>query len=136
MIPVPLSSLGLIFLGGGLGAMCRFLTGHWVNKAVPGPGFPWGTMAANVIGSFLIGAMMMLTIEHLGESRTRLLAITGFLGGYTTFSAFSFEVSEMLIDKRWGAAGLYAGGSVALCVAATFAGLFAVVGILRLAGGR
>lgn len=122
MLPVPISSMALVFLGGGTGAMLRFLTGHFVTKGIADNTLPWGTYTANVIGSFLIGAVIMLTMEHHAHSGARLLLVTGLLGGYTTFSAFSFEVSEMLSDKRYAAAATYSIGSVVLCVAATLLG--------------
>ncbi|MBZ6378893.1 hypothetical protein B5C34_10540 [Pacificimonas flava] len=122
MLPIPVSHLGLIFLGGGLGAITRFLAAHWTNKLVWDGRLPWGTFTVNLIGSFLIGAVIMWTLEHASNSQTRLLLVTGFLGGFTTFSAFSFEMTELLIDRRYGAAAGYGAGSVVLCVLATFAG--------------
>ena len=95
------------------------------------PGFPWGTFAVNLIGSILIGALVMWTIDHGSTSRTRLFLITGILGGFTTFSAFSFELSEMLIDRRFAPAAAYAGGSVTLCVIGTLVGAFLMKAILR-----
>ncbi|MGB7405873.1 MAG: fluoride efflux transporter CrcB [Pacificimonas sp.] len=126
MLSVPLSHIGLVALGGAGGAVARFLSLHMVTELISRPRLPWGTFAVNVVGSFLIGVAIMLTIEHMGSSRTRLLAITGFLGGFTTFSAYSFELTEMLIDKRYGPAAAYGLGSVVVCVAATFAGAFLV----------
>ncbi|MBV7256156.1 fluoride efflux transporter CrcB [Pacificimonas sp. WHA3] len=122
MLPVPLSHLGLVALGGAVGAGGRFLAVHWVSELFARGRLPWGTFAVNVIGSFLIGVVIMATIDHAGMSRTRLLLVTGILGGFTTFSAFSFEMSEMLIDKRYGAALGYSMGSVVISVLATLAG--------------
>ena len=126
LIPVPIPHLFLIALGGGAGAVLRFLTGHWVNRAMPGTGYPWGTFAVKVIGGFVIGIAIMWTIEHGSMSRTRLLTITGFLGGFTTFSAFSLEMSEMLIDRRYVVAAAYSLSSLLICVGAALLG--AVVG--------
>ena len=124
MLPVPLSHIALVAFGGGLGAAGRLITTHLVNEYIMRPRLPWGTFAVNLIGSFLIGVIIMLTIEHGGTSRTRLLFITGLLGGFTTFSAFSFEISEMLMDRRVGPAVIYAAGSVVLCVLGTLAGAY------------
>ncbi|MGB3722237.1 MAG: CrcB family protein [Pacificimonas sp.] len=131
MTPIPLSHLALVALGGGIGAGGRFLAVHWTNHLVARPGFPWGTFAVNLIGSALIGALVMATIEQGGSSRTRLFLITGVLGGFTTFSAFSLELSEMLIDRRFAPAAAYAGGSVILCVLGTLTGAFLMKAAMR-----
>jgi CrcB protein len=77
----------LVFLGAGLGGVLR----HGVNVAalrLLGPGFPWGTLAVNVVGSLLMGFLAALLV---GRSEARLLLMTGVLGGFTTFSAFSLD---------------------------------------------
>ncbi len=131
MMPIPLSHLALVALGGGIGASGRFLAVHWTNQVITRPGFPWGTFAVNLIGSILIGALVMLTIDHGGTSRTRLFLITGILGGFTTFSAFSLELSEMLVDRRFAPAAVYASASVILCILGTLFGAFLIRAIIR-----
>ncbi|MEO0500863.1 MAG: fluoride efflux transporter CrcB [Pseudomonadota bacterium] len=122
MLSVAPSHLALVALGGGLGAGGRFLASHWTNAMLPAARWPVGTFAVNLIGSILIGAIIMATLDHPGLSRTRLFLITGLLGGFTTFSAFSFELTEMLAERRFGPAAAYAGGSVIICVLGTALG--------------
>ena len=96
-----------------------------------GTGFPLGTLFINISGSFLIGVVIQLEVTRaLGITPLiRLLLATGILGGYTTFSAFSYEALGLLERNELGLALLYAGGSVFLGVAACYAG----VAVVRLA---
>src|SRR5579872_5518613 len=81
----------LIVLGGGTGSLTRYLVGTAIMARF-GPRFPWGTLAINVSGSFLIGLLMTLLTERVAPSpNMRLLLVVGFLGGYTTFSSFEWE---------------------------------------------
>ncbi len=117
-------ALLLVFLGAGFGGVLR----HGVNVASArafGPDFPWGTMIVNVAGSFAMGLLAVLFATRVGGAWTqdlRLLLMTGVLGGFTTFSAFSLDALNLLDDGRLAQAGLYAGGSVVLSVAALWAG--------------
>jgi len=116
----------LAALGGAAGSVARYLM---VSAAagIFGPGFPWGTFGVNVLGSFAIGALMAAIALHWGGSSTlRVLLVTGFLGGFTTFSAFSYELMQLLQRQAFGAAAGYAVGSVGLSLAATFAGYAAI----------
>lgn len=111
----------LVFLGGGLGAAAR----HGVNRATFhafGPDFPWGTMAVNVAGSFAIGLLAGLFAGWETGQQTRLFLVTGFLGGFTTFSAFSLDALTLWERDPW-LAGTYVAGSVMLSFAAIVAGL-------------
>jgi CrcB protein len=105
-------------VGGVLGVNARYWLGHWMNQWA-GPRFPWATFTVNVTGSFAIGFLTVVLARWLPHPNARLLLITGLLGGYTTFSAYSFE-SLSLWDRgdRWEAFA-YALGSV-------LAGLLAV----------
>ncbi|HEU4811213.1 MAG TPA: CrcB family protein [Nocardioides sp.] len=95
----------LVALGAALGAPLRFLAGHWLDH-----GFPWGTLLANVVGSFLLG---LFTALSLGEHALALLG-TGFCGGFTTYSAFAVKTHE-----RGGAGGTaYALATVPVALAA------------------
>ena len=85
--------------------------------------FPWGTFAVNLTGSLAIGLVMTLLVTRGADPMFRLLLVTGFLGGYTTFSAFSFEALTLLEARRWDAAALYVIGSVMLGLLATALGL-------------
>jgi len=85
-----MKQLLLVFLGGGLGSMARFILGKYLNNPVGG--IPYGTFLANVLGSLLIGIILGLAAknETLTQSQIALLA-TGFCGGFTTFSTFAYE---------------------------------------------
>jgi fluoride exporter len=111
-----------VALGGAAGASTRFAVAQWAG-ARWGWMFPWGTFAVNVSGSLLIGLVMAILIARDADPAFRLLLVTGFLGGYTTFSSFSFEAVALLEARRWDAAALYVVGSVALGLLATGLGL-------------
>lgn len=81
----------LILAGGGAGSLLRYVAGSAI-MARYGSRFPWGTLAINITGSFLIGVLMTLFTErYQPHSNLRLLLVVGFLGGYTTFSSFEWE---------------------------------------------
>ncbi len=86
----------LIFLGGGLGSVSRFACSSLAGR-VMGLQFPYGTLAVNLIGAFLIGIIVeLMALKLSAPDHMRLLLVTGFLGGFTTFSAFSLETALML----------------------------------------
>lgn len=106
--------------GAAVGAVLRYLLGIWITARM-GPGFPFGTLAINLIGCLLIGLILTLAARGapLGEP-ARLLLVTGLLGGFTTFSAFGYETYSLILGGRLPAAAAYVGASVAgglLCVA-------------------
>jgi CrcB protein len=111
-----------VALGGAAGAAARFAVAQWTGARWGGT-FPWGTLAVNLTGSLAIGLVLTLLLARGADPTYRLLLVTGFLGGYTTFSAFSFETLALLEARRWDAAALYVGGSVALGLLATALGL-------------
>ena len=107
-----------ICIGASLGALARWGLGLWLT---PGGVLPWGTLAANLIGGYLIGvAIAAFQAMPQLDPVWRLLLITGFLGGLTTFSSFSAEVVEFLMAGRYGlallTAGLHVLGSLAMTV--------------------
>lgn len=113
----------LVFFGGGLGASLR----HAVNLGcarIWGTGFPYGTFAVNVTGSLIMGLIAgYLAFKGEASQPWRLFLMTGVLGGYTTFSAFSLD-SVLLYERgELGLAALYVGGSVVLSLAGLVAGL-------------
>src|ERR687892_263581 len=111
-----------VALGGATGSAARFAVTQWMG-ARWGWTFPWGTFAVNVTGSLAIGLVMTLLLARGADPMYRLLLVTGFLGGYTTFSAFTFETLALLEARRWDAAALYVTGSVVLGLLATALGL-------------
>jgi CrcB protein len=112
-------------LGGALGVNARYWLGVWMSRWVS-PSFPWATFTINVSGSFAIGFLSVALDRWLPHPNVRLLVLVGFLGGYTTFSTFSFD--SMTLWER-GEAGL----SLANMVGSVAAGLVAVGLGLRLA---
>ena len=111
-----------VALGGAAGAAARYGVVQWTGSRW-GWTFPWGTLAVNVTGSLAIGLVMTLLVARNADAAYRFLLVSGFLGGYTTFSAFSFETLTLVESRRWDAAALYVGGSVVLSLLATALGL-------------
>ena len=113
----------LIALGGGLGSVFRYLTAQLINKHTQ-LFFPYGTFAANILGCFLIGLFLgYLEKNQITNPDLKFFLITGFCGGYTTFSTFSSENVQLLQANQTGTAFLYIGLSVILGLTATWAGL-------------
>jgi CrcB protein len=111
----------LICCGGACGTGARFLLGSWVARASQST-FPFGTLTVNLLGSFAIGLVMAIAMRSGSMSETtRIVLVTGVLGGFTTYSAFNYETIELI---RGGAPGLGL-----LNVGATLAGCL-VVGTL------
>jgi fluoride exporter len=117
--------LVLVCLGGALGSGARYLVSGWMMQRL-GSGFPWGTLCVNVIGSFLIGAIMRIAGTTTWISPTTQLTLTvGILGGFTTYSSFNYEVVASLEQGAWFLAASNVLGTVAACLAAGFLGLAA-----------
>jgi CrcB protein len=114
----------LVAGGGAAGAVARYLLGGWTLRTF-GPGWPYGTFAANVIGGLLMGTLVGWLAHRGGadQERLRLLLAVGLLGGFTTFSSFSLESVRMLETRAYGEAGLYILLSVAFSIGALFSGL-------------
>ena len=113
-------------LGGFLGANARYALGLWIVGRW-GAAFPWHTFIINVSGSFAIAVVLALLTEKLvADPAWRLLLVVGFLGGYTTFSSYTFEALALVEAGDWLAALWYVLGSNGLGLAATFLGLAAV----------
>ena len=113
----------LVAIGGAIGSVARYLAGLATLRWF-GPNFPSGTLAVNVIGGLAIGIFAELIARRFdGSSELRLFVVTGILGGFTTFSAFSLEVATMAERGDYLAALSYVLASVIISVAAVFAGL-------------
>ncbi|TDI63550.1 MAG: fluoride efflux transporter CrcB [Alphaproteobacteria bacterium] len=109
--------------GGAVGAVGRYLIAAQALRLL-GPNFPWGTLTVNVLGSFAMGVIVELSALRLSLSPpSRAFLVIGLLGGFTTFSAFSLDVSVLLERNEISRAALYALVSVVLSVGALFAGL-------------
>lgn len=111
-----------VAIGGAIGAVLRFGAGLAVLR-LAGPGFPLGVMAVNVVGSFIMGAFVVFAF-HRGVQHLNPFVMTGVLGGFTTFSAFSLEAFTLYERGQVGAAGLYVALSVILSLAALVLGVW------------
>jgi len=113
-----------VALGGAIGASLRFLSGAMILRAM-GSGFPYGTMFVNVVGSFLMGFLAFYLLERMDGSFSRYapFLMTGLLGGFTTFSAYSLDALYLLERGRYASASVYMGGSVVLAIGALFLGM-------------
>jgi CrcB protein len=98
-------------VGGFVGAVTRYLLGGWVTARL-GPGFPYGTFAINVTGSFVLGTIMGALEGHIVAPVIRLAAAVGFVGAYTTFSTFTYETLRLLEEGSFLLAAANVGGSV------------------------
>ena len=116
-----------VALGGAIGAALRFLTGVGVLRLV-GPGFPMAIITVNIVGSFLMG-VFVVAAAHRGLTHLAPFVMTGVLGGFTTFSAFSLETVTLLERGQTGQAALYVGLSVILSIAGLMLGLWVARGI-------
>lgn len=110
-------------LGGAVGAGLRFGLSLWALQATGG-GFPWGTLAVNLVGGLLMGLLAGAVAREGAGVPVHLLIGTGILGGFTTFSAFSLEAASMIERGQIGLALLYALASVIGSVLLLFAGLW------------
>jgi CrcB protein len=111
----------IVLFGGGLGSVARYVVGTAIASRVGGR-FPLGTMVINVSGSFLIGVLMTLLTERLPHPTLRLLLVTGFLGGYTTFSTFEYETFQAVQGAAAWIGMLNVVGSVSLGYIAVWLG--------------
>src|SRR5688572_4624712 len=105
----------LVMFGGALGSLARYELGSFVGSQEWAKTFPFGTLIINVVGSFVLGVVVVV-VDRLGPDYKAwmLLCGTGFCGGFTTFSAFELETYELLLHRRVGPALVYVVGSVTL----------------------
>ncbi len=110
-----------IFIGGGLGSLARFGLGRWLGFSENG--FPIGTLAANLLACIVLGFFAGLLLQRFEMSRTVQLGVmTGFCGGFSTFSTFSHESLNLFQDEKTGLAILYIGLSVVICLGGIWLG--------------
>jgi CrcB protein len=113
----------LIGLGGFAGAISRYLVDGWVTDRTAGA-FPWGTLAVNLTGSFVLGLLFAMTAERaILPAEIRGPVMIGFIGAYTTFSTFMLESWVLIEDGSYTTAVANLGGSVLLGLVAVVAGL-------------
>jgi fluoride exporter len=116
-----------VCLGSALGGGARYLLSEIAFRLL-GTSFPYGTLAVNVLGSFLIGLVMHVGLEtSVISPAARLFLTTGVLGGFTTYSTFNYETLRLAADGDWVLASSNVAATVLLCLAA---------GVLGLASGR
>jgi CrcB protein len=118
-----IQTLFQVALGGAIGASARYMT-NLAALRLAGPGFPWGTLAVNVAGSFLMGLLVGLLAQRDAQRLAPFL-MTGVLCGFTTFSAFSLDALTLWERGQTGLAALYVAGSVLLSLAGIVAGVAA-----------
>ena len=119
------SQLIAIAAGGAIGAVLRYLGANAVYKWL-GTGFPWGTLAVNIVGSLLMGFLSVMLLERaLLDASWRAVLMVGLLGAFTTFSTFSMETLNLLQSGQLMKAGLNMLLSVVLCVMAAWIGVLA-----------
>ncbi|MEO6836221.1 MAG: fluoride efflux transporter CrcB [Candidatus Tumulicola sp.] len=119
----PLVAFVAVGAGGAIGSMLRYAVTLVMVERI-GPGFPWHTAAINVVGSFLIGVIAVYAQSTTGVSpAASAFAIVGVLGGFTTFSTFSYDTVTLVSDGAGGLALAYCLGTVILGVAAAITGM-------------
>jgi len=118
-----------VAMGGAIGASARYLTNVGVMRLI-GPGFPWGTLAVNVFGSFLMGVLVVV-LAHKNAMPLAPFMVTGVLGGFTTFSAFSLDVMTLIERGQINLAIFYALASVLLSLGAISMALLLLRGVFQ-----
>jgi CrcB protein len=112
-----------VSLGAIVGANARYVISRYLAKVI-GPAFPYGTLAINVVGSFIVGWFMIWTTERvLIDPRWRLLVVVGFCGGFTTFSSYAFESMAYLEQGNWALMTTNILTNNVLCLLAALAGM-------------
>ena len=123
-----LITLSIVALGGAIGAALRFLSGVVFMRLTGPTEFPMAILTINVLGSFLMGVFVIVAAQR-GLTHYSPFVMTGLLGGFTTFSAFSLETITLFERGQIGAAGLYVAVSVGLSLAGLMLGLILARGI-------
>ena len=111
----------LVCGAGGLGSGARYLVGMWAGTKL-GDSFPWGTLIVNVVGSFLIALILELTLRKAMSEEVSLVLATGFMGGFTTYSAFNFQTTALASSGHADRAVINVIATLAVCLVAGLAG--------------
>jgi CrcB protein len=124
-----------VAIGAAAGGVSRFYLGNFIQQRA-GADLPLGTFVINVTGSLALGFLFRYSMQSGTVSEDlRLLLTTGFCGGYTTFSTFSYDTLVLLQDGEYGRAAVYVGGSVILSVLAAFIGFAAANHVVTMRAG-
>lgn len=124
-----ISSVAYVALGGAIGASCRYLAGVGIARLFGVAGFPLAVLSVNVLGSFLMGVFVVVAAQR-GLTSLSPFVMTGILGGFTTFSAFSLEAVTLVERGNLGQAAVYVVLSIGLSIGALFLGLMLARGVL------
>ena len=116
----------LVGIGGGIGAICRYCAALIIKK-IKKTEFPMATLVINIVGSFFLGGLVALSVK----SEVYLLFGTGFLGGFTTFSTFGYEVMSLYHNQKYRECLVYIRLSVFCCLGGTILGMVVFMGIKR-----
>lgn len=116
----PIAQSGLVALGAAVGANLRYWIGYFAKANLHV--WPWPTLLINVLGSIVLGAFMATSMGKGWGDGWRLLIAVGLCGGFTTFSTFSFEAVDLLLQKNYSVAAQYMIGSLVLCIAGCWLG--------------
>jgi CrcB protein len=111
----------LVFLGGGLGSICRFGIAHLMSGSKLQ--FPWATTLANVLACFVLGALVALAMKNRLADGLVYFLIVGFCGGFSTFSTFTNETFQLMATAEYGKAFLNVGVSLLVCLGSLFLGM-------------
>lgn len=117
-----LKTIALVGLGGAVGSICRYLLGYFIGRHI-NIVFPYGTLSINLLGSLIIGVIYGLSFKNIITEDWRIFLATGFCGGFTTFSSFSFENVVLLQESEYLLMALYSGISLAAGIFLTYTGL-------------
>lgn len=123
-----ISTVSLVALGGAIGAACRYLVGVGVMRLTGPMDFPLAVLTVNIVGSFLMG-IFVVAAANKGLTHFGPFVMTGMLGGFTTFSAFSLEAVTLMERGQIAAAGAYVALSVGLSIGGLMLGLWIARGI-------
>lgn len=124
LFPMLIKQIVYVAIGGGLGSVLRFLTYQFISKWNI-PNFPLATFMVNIVGCLIIGALIGLSLKNnIISHDMKLFLVTGFCGGYTTFSAFALENWELFEMGNYGILALNIGGSVLLGITVVFLGIY------------
>lgn len=121
-----LRTILLVGSGGFIGSVMRYLVQYYMEKNLIST-FPWGTLIANVAGSFIIGMVFALAEKgNLMSAEWRIFLAVGICGGFTTFSSFAYNNFTMINDKAWGSLLLNVGGNLFLGILAVYLGIILI----------